>query len=64
MKKRFTITSGPDAQKALVKIARKLSIETNTGWDSQEVLERLINIGLTHTMTAYFPGAKAVSIRD
>lgn len=62
MTKRMTLTVGPIAQKQLAKLARKLSLETHTPWDSQEVLKRCANIGLTHSMGAYFPKDKATSI--
>lgn len=60
--KRFTLTIGPAAQKQLAKLARKLSLETSTAWDSQEVLKRCANIGLTHSMGAYYPKEKAAAI--
>jgi hypothetical protein len=64
MKKRFTLTSGPVAQKQLAKLARKLSLETSTPWTAQDVLIRCANIGLTHSMGAYFPKEKAADINS
>lgn len=64
MSKRYTLTAGPVAQKQLAKLARKLSLETHTPWDVQEVLKRCVNIGLTHSMAAYYPNEKAASIEN
>jgi len=64
MKKRYTITAGPEFQKKLAKLARKYSLETNTGWNSQEALERLLNIGMTEQLAVYYPKEKQPAINS
>lgn len=64
MTKRFTITTGPDFQKVLAKLARKLSLETSSPWDSQDVIVRMIQIGANHSVASYYPKDKVPAIRD
>jgi hypothetical protein len=62
MKKRYTLSTGPLCQKQLAKLARKLSLETHTPWTAQDVVKRCVQIGLTHSMGAYYPSEKPASI--
>lgn len=55
MKKRLTLTLDTETQGKLTRLARKLSLETSTPWDSQESAVRCFNIGLTHSMDHYYP---------
>lgn len=62
MKKRFTLTVGRQSQKELTRIARKLSLETNTAWDVQAAIVSCVNIGLRETMGRLYPNTKVPTI--
>jgi hypothetical protein len=53
MTKRITLRLDDQNQKLVVKLARKLSLETSTGWTSQEVVDRCFRMGLTASVGHY-----------
>lgn len=64
MKKRFTLTIGPETQKALAKLARKTSLESGISLGIQDALEGCAINGLKLALGTYFPKDKIPRIRD
>lgn len=60
--KRMTLTIGPITQKLLTRLAAKCSMETNTSWTQQEVLERACNAGIHKLSTHYYPKGVVTTI--
>jgi hypothetical protein len=65
MKKRIQVTAGPQAQKLVLKIARKTSLESGIPVTAVDILEATSTLGLNQMLAKLFPKEKALArLRD